>query len=514
VKQRWDTGPRCPTDTLPGVSATTLQPQTDTPQRLRWRARLLHKNVVFGAFLVFLLCHFAAHNGVSDPDIWWHLRNASLLVHSGHFIHTDTLTYTVAGKPWVNFEWLAELPYYFADAWLGLSGLYITMLLLAAAIVVGVYRLALLRSQDALAACLASLVAVLCTTVSLAPRTLLFGWLCLVVELGILWQFQNGKDRTGWLPVLFALWINLHGSWFLGFALMLIFIACGFFEGQWGALFATRWTGNQRRRLAIVTAASAAALFANPYGWRLVAYPLDALVHGNLGMQYIAEWASLNFHTGLGKTVLAMLLLLALLQLLREQRWSLQDLALAAVGVYGALTYVRFVFLCGILVAPLLARSLRLSGLRPEEPGRESPFLNAAVLAILAVLIAISYPHEKKLQEGIAKDFPEKALPRLQALADKGHVLNEYSWGGYLEWRAPEVKTFIDPRADIFVQNGIMADYAKAAHVEDTFAILYKYRIDYVLMPRSSPFAYVVAHSPAWKTLYDDGQASIFERVH
>ena len=104
----------------------------------------------------------------------------------------DTLSYTVAGKPWVNFEWLSELPYYFAYMWLGLSGLYVTMMLLATAIILGIYRLALLRSQDTVAAFVAAFVAVLFATVSLAPRTLLFGWLCLVVELGILWGLGRG----------------------------------------------------------------------------------------------------------------------------------------------------------------------------------------------------------------------------------------------------------------------------------------------------------------------------------
>jgi hypothetical protein len=101
----------------------------------------------------------------------------------------------------------------------------------------------------------------------------------------------------------------------------------------------------------------------------------------------------------------------------------------------------------------------------------------------------------------------------VRGLAVKGRLLNEYRWGGYLEWEAPEVKTFIDPRSDIFVENGIMADYARAAHIEDTFGVLDKYRIDSVLMPRGTPFAYVLAHNPAWKTDYEDGQAAVFERV-
>ena len=92
---------------------------------------------------------------------------------------------------------------------------------------------------------------------------------------------------------------------------MVLFFACGFVEGEWGALYATRWSAAQKRKLAVVTVASVAALFVNPYGWRLVAYPLDALVHDKVGMKYIAEWASLDFHSMLGKTMLATLLAMA-----------------------------------------------------------------------------------------------------------------------------------------------------------------------------------------------------------
>ena len=67
-----------------------------------------------------------------DPDVGWHLRNASELIHGGHFIRADSYTFTVTGKPWINFEWLGELPYYFAYRWLGDRGLYLVLFLVAA----------------------------------------------------------------------------------------------------------------------------------------------------------------------------------------------------------------------------------------------------------------------------------------------------------------------------------------------------------------------------------------------
>jgi len=477
-----------------------------------WGERVLGSRVVFGLLLTYLLFFFGSADRVNDPDIWWHLRDASVLVHTGHFIHLDTLSFTVAGKPWVDVEWLAELPYYFAYMRLGVGGLYLVMMMLSTAVILGVYCLALQRSQDSVAAFLASVAAVLFATVSLAPRTLLFGWLCLVVELGILWGLEKGRDYTGWLPLLFLVWINLHGSWFLGLGLMLLFFACGLVEGEWGLLYAKRWNAAQKRKLALVTLASVAALFVNPYGWRLVAYPAKALAGAQLGTELIAEWASLNFHTALGKTVLATLLALGLLQVVRGRRWALQDFALAAVGVYGALTYVRFVFLIGILVVPMLACLLRLPA-REDRPHKEGRWLNALAMAVLLAMIVMRHPTAMQLNDAIAGSFPQKAVPYVRGLAGKGHLLSEYRWAGYLEWEAPEVEEMIDSRTDIFMQAGVMADYVRAVKVEDTDVVLAKYGIRYVLMPRGSPMAYLLAHETAWKQTYEDGQAVGFERV-
>ncbi len=89
-----------------------------------------------------------------------------------------------------------------------------------------------------------------------------------------------------------------------------------------------------------------------------MAYPLDVAFRQKGTLQYIAEWATLDFHSARGKIFLLTFLLLGVLQLVRPRRWSLQDLAFLAIALYGGATYVRFTFLTGIVVPPLLAVSL------------------------------------------------------------------------------------------------------------------------------------------------------------
>ncbi len=492
-----------------------IPPVLTPPKRASWSARLFSFPAVMGLALIAMLFAWANQAGrgasVADPDIWWHLRNAADLLHTRHFPHTAPWTFTVAGQPWMNGEWLAELPYYFAYRVLGDRGLFLVTMLVTGAIVLSIYGLARMRCGTWRGAFLGAVATAAFATVSLAPRTLLFGWLCLVAELAVLWNLEKGRDYTAWLPIVFLFWVNAHGSWFVGFVLMLVYFAGGWMEGTWGDVYARRWTPAQKRKVLAITAASLAALFVNPYGWRLVAYPLDVAYGQNLMIQSAAEWSSLDFHSLRGKVVLAVFALMAILQLVRRCRWSVQDLAFALIAVYGAFAYVRFTYLAGILLGPMLA-ILVSRGAEPPPQQRRS-MLNALVMALMLVYIVISAPTERRLRAADAAEFPTKAIPYVRTLAGQGNLFSDVNWAGYLEWNARDVNEFADTRYDVFVHRGIMSDYLRATTLHGTLAVLDQYQIRYVLLPKDAPMAYLLAHSAGWITKYDDGQAEIFERA-
>ena len=80
----------------------------------------------FPAMLVMLLIGIVftmARKGFADPDIWWHLRNAEFLFTQHQLPRQDYYSFTVAGHPWINHEWLAEVPYYLAWRVGGLVGI-------------------------------------------------------------------------------------------------------------------------------------------------------------------------------------------------------------------------------------------------------------------------------------------------------------------------------------------------------------------------------------------------------
>ncbi|MFZ0313664.1 MAG: hypothetical protein WAL85_13230 [Candidatus Korobacteraceae bacterium] len=448
---------------------------------------------------------------IADPDIWWHLRNAEVLVQTHAVVHHDFYSFTATGSRWINEAWLSELPYYLGWRWLGIRGIYLVMLGEVELILLGVFGLAYLSSRNVKATFVASWLAVWLATVSFGPRTLLAGWMCLVAELFILAQFKEGKDRAWLLPPLFVLWANLHGSWLIGMVLLGIFCAAGLVQGKWGRLQATRWTPAQMRKLALAGSLSVAGLFLNPYTYHLVFYPFNFAFKQKLNVNHVDEWMSLDFHSVRGKVIFLMLAATIVLALVRRRRWALDELAFLLLGFYAAMTYSRFLFLAAIVLTPVLARALDF--FPPYRPEVDRAWLNAILLAVLLGLCIWRFPSRDQLMRDTIQGYPVNALNYLQHFQPQGRVFNDCLWGGYLIWNARQIPVFIDSRIDIYEYNGVFADYLDAMGVKNTLEILDKYHIRYVLYRRDSGVAYLLLHNSGWKARYQDGTTVLLERT-
>jgi hypothetical protein len=95
-----------------------------------------------------------------------------------------------------------------------------------------------------------------------------------------------------------------------------------------------------------------------------------------------------------------------------------------------------------------------------------------------------------------------------------GRMLNEYVFGGYLIWAAPQFPVFVDGRGDVFEQTGVLGEFEQWATLQTEPRILLdKYQIDFCLLSRSSPMLFVLRLLPDWKATYSDNNSIIFMRV-
>ena len=468
----------------------------------------------FPVVCVFLLSGFIfrfCKLQFAEPDIWWHLRNARYVLQYHSFPRVDTYSFGAAGSPWLAHEWLSEIVYYLGFKIMGLQGIFVVYFLLIVLIYAGIYYRACRAGADCKDATLVACLAILAGGVSIGPRMLLFGWLCMVGLLLILDHFQRTAKGLWLLPPLFVIWINLHGSWVFGMAVILLTIASGFLEGQWGKVQARRWSRPELCSLLIAGGVSVAGLFVNPFGYHLALYPFDLLFRQASNLKHIDEWQPVNFSTKQGWLALILILVLLAAAWFAKHRWRLSEVMLAAFALWFALSHVRLLFFAGIILPSLLAPCLQV--FTPYDRSIDRPWLNAAVMASLAGAFFYFFPTQAYLGEKIRAVYPEAAIKFMQRQQIQGRIFNNYGWGGYMEWTAPDLKPFIDGRADIFVYNGTFDDYDEVAGAKRPLEILNKYRFDYVLFNPDTPLAYLLAHSKDWRSMYSDKTAVLYQRV-
>lgn len=479
----------------------------------KWRSRVAAA-VSFPTVLTLVLLSLVfviARLRVADPDLWWHLRNAEYLLQNHHLPSADAYSFTVPGHFWMNHEWLSDLPFYLAWRTFGLSGVMSLTLGLLFLICLGTLYLSWKETGHFKASVVACYFLVFLATVSFGPRTILIGYLFMVVLLIILQRFrQQGRAPLWALSPLFCLWINFHGSWSLGLILFGIVVAAGLVEGTWGCVSSTRWTPKEWRQLVWAGLLSVGALFINPFGWRLVMYPFGPAFGQKLNIFHVEEWVSVDFHGLRGKLVLGLIIIFLLGALFRRFRWTLAELGMLLFGLYCGLTYSRFLFLLSVVAAAPLAKILDFVPTYRRED--DTPRTNAAVILLILGAMVFYWPTSAQLEQAVAQEYPTGAMTFLQNHRPAAPMLSLYMWGGYVGWRNHDSKIFVDGRVDIFERAGVLRDYLALLDLKNPKELLDKYHIQSVLFPPDEPLTYVLQHDPEWEVVYSDPVCVLLER--
>jgi hypothetical protein len=449
----------------------------------------------------------------NDPDLWWHLRTGQIIWTNRAIPRTDLLSFTTGQHAWVPHEWLLQLSLYGAWRAGGYAGLMLWFCGMTAALLVIQYVLCSLYSGNAKVAFPGTLVTWFFATVGLAIRPQLVGFTLLACELLIL-HLGRSRDRRWFLllPLLFALWVNAHGSFFLGMIVLAVVLICGFVHGNAGLLQSRPLDPARRKTLLWAAALSVAALFANPVGWSLLAYPLRTIFDHRMQLDAVTEWQKLSFDDVRAFGLLMLAGAILLIALVRRKVLYLDEAALLAVVFGMAVLHQRLLFAWGIVAAPILCR--QLADLWEKfSPARDRSLLNAILIFGSLGLAFAAFPSQRDLVSQVRRGNPVEAVDFIRQSHLTGKMLNEYVYGGYLSWVLPEQKVFIDGRADVYAWTGVFGDYGAWATLrENPNRLLDKYGIDWCLLSKSAPLARVMSYLPGWSQRYSDSSAVIFTR--
>jgi hypothetical protein len=447
-----------------------------------------------------------------DPDMWWHLRTGQMIWQTHVIPRIDTFSFTTDHRAYIAHEWLAQLLIYMAYQIGGYSGLMVWLCIATAAILIGSYVLCIDYCGDALAAFVGALTVWFFGTIGFAVRPHMIGYLCLIAELFVL---QKGRTSPRWLyslPALFALWVNCHGSFLLGMLIGFLFFAVSGLDFNFTLLAGSRWDKSSQRTFGFMLLLSVAALMLNPIGVQLLLYPLDTLFQQPTSMGYVMEWKPVQLNDVRGLALLLVLSGIALIVVFFRFKLLLQELILLGCGWWLATSHRRFLFLFGILQAPLLARIVASYSKRAVRQELQ-PLLGASVISASLFVTYLVFPSAENLNRQIQKRSPVGAVDFIRRHSLRGPMLNDWGYGGYLVWALPEVPDFIDGRGDVFEWTGVLDEFIQWSESKTPVnSLLDKYRIAFCLLDRESSITNVMKSLPDWTLVYADDHSMVFVR--
>ncbi len=450
----------------------------------------------------------------NDPDMWWHLKMGQIVWTTHTIPTTDIFSFTTQHHAMVPHEWLGQLLIFAAYQFAGMSGLMLWLCCFTGAIVIAGYALCSLYSGNAKVAFLGALVIWMFATIGYSIRPQMVGYLFLIFELLLI---HLGRSRSPYwflgLPPLFALWINCHGTFFLGLVVAVVYALSSFVDFHLGSLAAIRWDLRLRRMLILAMTLSFLALFLNPVGYKQVVYPLDAMFNQKAILANVQEYLPLNLTSERGILLLVVTATILLLAIIRHSELYLDELILLFIGIWLAASHNRLLFACGILAAPTLSRMLSRSW-ESYDHENDRIWPNAVLIGLTIAVAWIAFPSPRNLTAQIEAKSPVKAVEFIKAQNLSGPMLNDFTFGGYLLWELPEHPTFVDGRADVFDATGVLQEFGNWANLNsDPNELPDSYHIQFCLLSSGMPVARVLPLLKTWKIVYSDDLSVILVRA-
>ena len=475
---------------------------------------------VFVAILAVGLFTMTARS-VTDPDVWWHLRTGQLMVQQHAVFHSDPYSFTRAGQPWVDHEWMSQLFIFGIYRLAGFGGLIVMFALLTAAALLVIY----LRcpGHPYVAGVMVLLGAVASApTWGVRPQMLTF----LLTSL-LLLVMERSYDRPRllwWTPAMMLLWVNLHAGYALGIGLMATFLIGEALDAVFGFKDGPAMAG-RTRSLGLATIACIAVVPLNPYGAAMYSYPLQTLQSPAM-QSYINEWFSPNFHQYRFLPLMAMMLMTIALPVLSPKRLRPREVLLLCVTMFAALRSVRHIPIYALVAVPILSAlvqaCLREKGFarwfegEPRRVTHGKALLNGFLLAGILVFMVGRIRYLVKDQAAAeARKFPAGAISFLLSHAPVGPMLNHYNWGGYFIWKLyPQYPVYVDGRADLY-GDAFMNEFAATYYLRGDLwkECLHKWGIRTVMLPPDAPLVTALSARADWQIIYSDAQAVVVSKI-
>ena len=163
---------------------------------------------------------------IADPDLWGHIRFGQDILETGSIVQIDRYSYRTGDQPWINHEWLSEVIFAVLYNRSGPAGLVVFKVLLSL-LIFGLWYAHLGRCGLG-PWCSVALLVLISIPFRMGLGTIrpqIFTYFFFFLELLILLKAGSGREYWLWVvPILLAVWVNLHGGVLAGAGLFLLWV--------------------------------------------------------------------------------------------------------------------------------------------------------------------------------------------------------------------------------------------------------------------------------------------------
>ena len=458
--------------------------------------------VLAAALLAFVLVPTQA-----DNDLWGHLRFGLDILETHSVPTVDHYSFTEAGAPWIDDEWLSEALY--ALLWKAWGAAGLVTLKIALALLTGIlcyWHLASSGVSSARTVLVLPMLALLLPPFFMV-RPLEFTIPAFAFTLIVIYRVEHGASAAAlWaLPPVYALWVNLHGGLLAGLAIL----------GMWAAARAV--VHREWLQAGLPVAATFASISLTPYGWRLPVFLFHAV---SAPRPEIVEWEPLRITSPYGAmyaAVLALSIAGLILSRMEKSPWLLAIFGITSLLPFAALRHaplsaIAAVVLAGPHVGDMWKRIAE--GTRP--PAGRSMFIPgwAPLLPLICAAAFVMAAVRQPMHISVSNQYPVKAANFLSASGIEGDLIHRFNWGEYLLWRLePRMKVMIDGRREtVYSDDVYQRCFQFQTGTGDWDSLIRQYRPDVALLEKDSVSANLFRLKTDWAEVYQDDVAVIFVR--
>lgn len=434
------------------------------------------KRVVAPILFFILIVLFSVKSTIMlDPDFGWHVRLGNIYLHHG-IQETDPLSYSMPSYPFIDHEWLLNMFLFWGYTHIGMIGLS----LLAAFVTAGAIFLSI--KSSARKWYLIPFLLVGCVFLSfMGVRTQVVTWFLFSFLLWILSEEKRYETYALGIPLTIAVWVNLHGGFAIGIAMLFLFLIVRSISRKF------------QIKDAVIFLLSVAMTGINPYGyriwWEIWMQMSDSSLHWRIMEWFPAVTYASSF------TLWLFFALSIVLVLEYRNHFSLQQHVFYFAFLLLGISSIRHIPFWLLTALPMTLTSVMLlfkeSGKHPLSR-RHFRIAYRVLLGITIVVLSaeLFYDYEQSRSMSEGAFYPEQAIVYLKKHPSKGNIFSHYNYGGYLDWKLPEKKVFIDGRMPSWrwhtpgsrESNNAFADWENISqgrsHLKKTFTT---YAIDTVL---------------------------------